>query len=139
MLCDIIVASENATFAIPEALIGAIPPVAVVIGAYIIGRNNVSIMMLTGEPVNANEAKQIGLVNKVVSAEELLGEAEKLATRTMQAAPSSVGVMKKLLNQQFRRDALMQSAEELVNILQTDEGKEGHNAFMEKRLPKWVK
>jgi len=139
MLCDLVVASENATFAIPEALIGAIPPVATVIGASVVGRLNVSMMMLTGEPVTAEEAKLMGLVNKVVPAEELLMAAEKLALSTMRAAPSSVKAIKKLLSQRFEPKELEHSVRELINILQSDEGKEGHRAFIEKRLPKWVK
>jgi len=139
MLCDIVVASESATFAVPEALIGAIPPVATVIGAYLIGKLNVSMMALTGEPITVQEAKQIGLVNKVVPAEELMTAAENLAKSTMRVAPSSINVMKKLMNQRFEPEELKRAAEELLNIVQTDEGKEGHRAFIEKRLPKWVK
>lgn len=139
MLCDIVVASDNATFAVPEALIGAIPPVATVMGAYLIGKLNVSMMALTGEPVAAEEAKLMGLVNKVVPIEELIATAEKLAKSTMRAAPSSVRVMKKLMNQRFEPEELKRAAEELLNLVQTDEGKEGHRAFVEKRLPRWVK
>lgn len=138
MLCDLVVASESATFAVPEALIGAIPPVAAVIGAYLIGKLNVSMMMLTGEPITAKKAKLIGLVNRVVPAEELMRAAEKLARSTMQAAPSSVKVIKKLLYQRFKSEELKQAVEELMNIVQSDEGKEGHRAFVEKRPPKWV-
>jgi len=139
MLCDIVVASENATFAVPEALIGAIPPVASVMGAYLIGKLNVSMMMLTGEAISAEEAKLMGLANKVVPAEELITAAEKLAISTMRAAPSSIKIIKKLLNKRFKYKELEHSVKELINILQTDEGKEGHRAFIEKRLPNWVK
>jgi enoyl-CoA hydratase/3-hydroxyacyl-CoA dehydrogenase len=139
MLCDMVVASNNATFAVPEALIGAIPPVATVIGTYLIGKLNVSMMMLTGEPVAAEEAKQIGLVNKVVPSGELSETAEKLARSSMRAAPSSVRAMKRLMNRQFDPEQLKGAAEELLNLVQTDEGKEGHRAFLEKRPPKWVK
>jgi len=139
MLCDIVVASDKATFAVPEALIGAIPPVATVMGAYLIGKLNVSMMALTGEPVAAEEAKLMGLVNKVVPIQELIATAEKLAKSTMRAAPSSVRVMKKLMNQRFEPEELKRAVEELLNLVQTDEGKEGHKAFVEKRSPSWVK
>jgi enoyl-CoA hydratase/3-hydroxyacyl-CoA dehydrogenase len=138
MLCDLVVASNDAAFAIPEALIGAIPPLAAVIGARVVGRLSVSMMILTGEPISAEEAKTIGLVNIVVPPNELIIAAEKLARSTMRAAPSSVGVIKKLLNDQYQRKDLERAVEELINILQTEEGKEGHMAFIEKRLPKWV-
>lgn len=138
MLCDIVVASENASFAIPEGLIGAIAPIASTIGAYIIGKLNVSVMALTGEPITAEEAKLIGLVNKVVSSNELKETAEKIARKTMRVAPSSIKVMKKLLNRCFFREELERAVEELIRILQTEEGREGHMAFIEKRSPKWV-
>jgi 1,4-dihydroxy-2-naphthoyl-CoA synthase len=47
--------------------------------------------------------------------------------------------MKKLMNQRFEHGELKQAVEELINIVQTDEGKEGHKAFTEKRQPKWIK
>jgi enoyl-CoA hydratase/3-hydroxyacyl-CoA dehydrogenase len=139
MLCDIVVASESATFAVPEALIGAIPPIATMIGSDLIGRLNISTMMLTGRSVTANEAKHMGLVNKVVADEELEAVAEEYAKSTMRAAPSSIRVIKKLLYRRFRREEIEQAVEELINIVESGEGQEGHRAFVEKRLPKWVK
>jgi enoyl-CoA hydratase/3-hydroxyacyl-CoA dehydrogenase len=138
MLCDLVVASQKATFAVPEALIGAIPPVAAVIGAFIIGRLNVNWMMLTGEPITAEEAKRIGLVNEVVPHEELLSATERLAKATMRAAPSSIKAIKKLTSLNFDQRKLRKAVEELINIVQTEEGKEGHRAFVEKRPPKWA-
>ena len=138
MLCDLVVASKNATFAVPEALIGAIPPVAAVIGAFIIGRLNVSWMMLTGEPISAEEAKRIGLVNEVVPHEELMLAAERMAKATMRAAPSSIKAIKRLASLNFDQEKLKKAVEELINIVQTEEGREGHKAFIEKRLPKWA-
>jgi enoyl-CoA hydratase/3-hydroxyacyl-CoA dehydrogenase len=138
MLCDLVVASQNATFAVPEALIGAIPPVAAVIGSYVVGKLNVSKMMLTGEPITAEEAKRMGLVNEVVPPEELLQTAERLAKATMRAAPSAVRIIKKLMSQQFDPKKLKRSVEELIAIVQAEEGKEGHRAFVEKRPPKWA-
>jgi len=138
MLCDLVVASKNATFATPEALIGAIPPVAAVIGAFVVGRLNVNWMMMTGEPISAEEAKRIGLVNEVVPHEELLLAAERMAKATMKAAPSSIKAIKKLANLNFNQEKLKKAVEELINIVQTEEGREGHKAFIEKRLPKWA-
>lgn len=138
MLCDLVVASETATFAIPEALIGAIPPVAAVIGPDIIGKLNVSKMMLTGEPVTATEAKTMGLVNEVIPAEQLKATAEKLAEKTMRAAPTSVKIIKKLLYKRFRQDEIEQAVVELMKTIQFGDGEEGHKAFLEKRSPKWI-
>lgn len=138
MLCDLVVASQKAKFAVPEALIGAIPPVAAVIGPLIIGKLNASLMMLSGEPITADEAKRIGLVNEVVPPEELLSTAKRLAKSTMKAAPLSIKAIKKLTSLNIDEERLKKAVEELINIVQTNEGKEGHRAFMEKRLPKWA-
>jgi enoyl-CoA hydratase/3-hydroxyacyl-CoA dehydrogenase len=138
MLCDLVVASETATFAIPEALIGAIPPVAAVIGPDIVGKLNVSRMMLTGEPVTATEAKTMGLANEVIPAEQLMTTAEKLAEKTMRAAPTSVKVIKRLLSKRFHQDELEQAVVELMKTIQFGDGGEGHKAFLEKRPPKWT-
>ncbi|MEM3730930.1 MAG: enoyl-CoA hydratase/isomerase family protein, partial [Candidatus Bathyarchaeia archaeon] len=139
MLCDLVVASENAKFAIPEALIGAVPPIAAAIGAHIIGKLNLNMLMLTGQPITAQEAKTIGLVNKVVPAEELQKAAEETAKNTMQAAPSAIKAIKRLMAKQLELEGLRQAVEELINIVQSDEGREGHKAFVEKRPPRWVK
>jgi len=138
MLCDLVVASSDATFAVPEALIGVIPPIAAVIGPCIVGKLNISKMMMTGHPLDAEEAQAIGLVNKVVPSGELMNAAEEMAKSTIRAAPHSVGVMKKLLNKKVERE-LRQSMNELTKILQTEEGHEGHRAFVEKGLPKWAR
>ena len=135
MVCDLVVASEDATFAVPEALIGAIPPVATLIGGYLIGKLNVSMMILTGEPITAREAKMMGLVNRVVPAKELEIAAEELAKSTMRAAPSSIKTIKKLLHQRFKREELEQVVKELIKTVQLNEGKEGHRAFLEKMGP----
>jgi len=139
MLCDLVVASENATFAVPEALIGAIPPIAATLGAYLIGKHNISMMMLTGEPITSREAERIGLVNKVVPSRELKVAAEQLAESTMRAAPLSIKAIKKLMYQGFKREKLEQAVEELINTILSEDGREGHRAFVEKRPPKWVK
>ncbi len=139
MLCDLVVASEDATFAIPEALIGAIPPIATAVGAFIIGKLNLNMLMLTGEPITAQEAKLIGIVNKVVPAEKLIMTAEELARKTMRASPLSVKTIKMLVNRQLQLENLKYTVNNLVKIVQTMEGKEGHKAFLEKRMPSWVK
>jgi enoyl-CoA hydratase/3-hydroxyacyl-CoA dehydrogenase len=139
MLCDLVVASENATFAVPEALIGAIPPIAATLGAYLIGKHNISMMMLTGEPITSREAERMGLVNKVVPSRELKVAAEQLAESTMRAAPLSIKAIKKLMYQGFKRKKLEQAVEELINTILSEDGREGHRAFVEKRPPKWVK
>jgi enoyl-CoA hydratase/3-hydroxyacyl-CoA dehydrogenase len=139
MLSDLVIASENASFAVPEARIGAYPPIASAIGFYLVGKLNISMMTLTGEPITAKEAERIGLVNKVVPPEQLKSAARELAEKIMLSAPTSIGVVKKTLNKRFKRRDLEHSVMQLVALLKSEEAREGHQAFIEKRPPEWTK
>jgi enoyl-CoA hydratase/3-hydroxyacyl-CoA dehydrogenase len=138
MLCDLAIASDEATFAVPEALIGAIPPIASVIGTDVVGRLTNNHMMFTGEPISAKRAKQVGLVNAVVAPGDLRSAATALAKKTMRASPSSITAMKRLVNRRIQPQDLARSVEQLVTLLQSEDGKEGHQAFVEKRKPRWL-
>ncbi len=138
MVCDIVVASEDASFALPEVRVGAIPPIALTIGVHVIGRLNVSMMALTGVPLSAGEALRIGLVNMVVPLEKLRETAEELAKNTAMASPLSARTAKKLLNRGVLEE-ISEALEELIAVSQSEEGKEGCRAFVEKRLPAWAK
>jgi enoyl-CoA hydratase/3-hydroxyacyl-CoA dehydrogenase len=138
MLCDSVIASENALFAIPEARVGAYPPVACAIGVYFTGKLNLSMLALTGEPITANEAQRIGLVNKVVPSDKLRDATKELAEKIMLSAPSSIKAIKKALNRKFQPEELEQAVETLIALVETEEGREGHKAFAEKKPPKWT-
>jgi len=137
ILCDSVIASEDALFAIPEARVGAYPPIACAIGVYFTGKLNLSMLALTGEPITANEAHRIGLVNKVVSSDKLRDVTKELAEKIMLSAPSSIRAIKNALNRKFQPEELEQAVDTLIALVETEEGREGHNAFIEKRSPKW--
>jgi len=138
MLCDSVIASEDALFAIPEARVGAYPPIACAIGVYFTGKLNLSMLALTGEPITANEAQRIGLVNKVVPGDKLRDATKELAEKMMLSAPSSIRAIKKALNRKFQPEELEQAVETLISLVETEEGREGHKAFVEKKPPKWT-
>jgi len=138
MLCDLVIASEKALFAVPEALVGAYPPIASAIGVYFIGKLNLSLLALTGESITAEEAQRIGLVNKVVPDRKLRKVAKELAEKIMLSAPTSIKAIKKTLNRKFQPEELEQAVETLIALFETGEGREGHHAFIEKRPPKWI-
>ncbi|NIS78898.1 MAG: enoyl-CoA hydratase, partial [Anaerolineales bacterium] len=71
LFCDMIIASEKASFGQPEIQVGVLPPIAVVALPEIIGPKKAMEMVLTGERIKADEAERLGLVNKVVPPEEL--------------------------------------------------------------------
>ena len=138
MLCDAVVASENALFAIPEARVGAYPPIACAIGVYFTGKLNLSMLALTGEPITAHEAQRIGLVNKVVPGDKLRDATKELAEKIMHSAPASIKAIKEALNRKFHPEELEQAVETLIALVENEEGKEGHKAFVEKKQPKWT-
>jgi len=138
MLCDLVIASETASFAIPEARVGAYPPIACAIGVYFTGKLNLSTLALTGESISANEAQRIGLVNKVVPSDKLREAAKELAEKIMLSAPSSIKAIKNMLNRKFQPEELEQAVETLIALVESEEGKEGHKAFAEKKSPKWI-
>lgn len=138
MLCDLVIASEDAVFAVPEARIGALPPIASAIGVNLIGKLNVSMLMLTGEPITAKEAKSMGMANRVVPAEELKKAVNEVANKIMLSAPTSIKVIKKIMNKHFQLKDFEQAVEELIALFEVGEAKEGHDAFIKKRPPKWA-
>ena len=138
MLCDLVIASEDAVFAVPEARIGALPPIASAIGAYLIGKLNASMLMLTGDPITAKEAKSIGMVNQIVPAEELKKTIKEVANKIMLSSPTSIKAIKKIMNEQIQLKDLERSIEELIALFEAGEAEEGHEAFIKKRPPRWA-
>ncbi len=91
MACTLRVASENARFGQPEVKLGIIPGYAGTQRlASLVGKGRALEMILSGEPVTAQEAHRIGLVNQVVPAKDLIAAAENLARRIMANAPLAV-------------------------------------------------
>ena len=104
------------------------------------GRKRGLLMMLSGEPVNAREAFEMGLVSRVVPRERLEAETSALATTLAAFSPTAVGLMKEAAaTTQDMEDtkALRHLRELLVLVGLSDDAKEGIAAFFEKRPPQW--
>jgi enoyl-CoA hydratase len=96
--------------------------------------------MLTGEPVSAQEAHRLGLVNAVVPTAELLATAEKLAQRILSKAPLAVGVILEAVQQGMEMTLAggLQLEENLFGVIcGTEDMREGTTAFLEKRAAKF--
>lgn len=139
MACDIILASASAKIGQPEINLGIHPGFG---GTQrlprLVGRTKAKELLLTGDSLSAEDALRIGLVNRVVPAEHLLEEAEKLA-RTI-AAKSSVQTrfIKFLVNKGTEMDLPSACALEVSffsTSFSTEDQKEGMTAFLEKRKP----
>lgn len=139
--CDMIVASEKAQFGQPEISVGAIPSVATVLLPRLVGRKKAFELILTGDVIDAAEAKRIGLVNLVVPSEKLDGETMELAGKLKDKSPVVVKLTRMALYQSLDLDfkkAIDTVTGIYLNLLiKTEDAVEGLQAFMEKRKPQW--
>ena len=139
--CDILFAADDATFCLIENNFGGIPAS----GAcnrmiYYIGLAKTKEMVISGEPIDAEEAHRIGLVNRVVPRESLLDEVYKYAEMLTTKAPFAMGMAKHIINLCLNTD--MHTGRYLERLGQSvlvhsEDLKEGIKAFNEKRKPRW--
>lgn len=139
MNCDIIIASETATFGQPEVNVGIMPGAG---GTQrltrAIGKYKAMEMILTGKSISAEEAYRIGLVNHVVPAESVMDEARKVANEIASKPTISVRAAKEaiLKAQDTSIDVGLEFERKAFYMLfATEDGKEGMKAFLEKRKP----
>ena len=141
LACDVRVGSEGATFALPDILIGLLPLAG---GTQrlprLIGRAAALELILTGEPVQAQEALRLGLVSVVVPQTRLLAEAEAIASRIAERGPLAVRYAKEAVSRglEMPLEQALRYETDLTIILQTTEDRaEGVKAFLEKRKPEF--
>ena len=141
--CDIIIASEQAKFALPEVKVGFFASASGVqrLSRYI-GRLAAQELMITGRTILADEALRLGCVNEVVAHDALIDRAMALAEQICTVSPSSVKATKRILNSmavaEGLPESLLYSREVQTDLAQTEDFKEGVQAFVEKRKPNWV-
>jgi enoyl-CoA hydratase len=141
MACHIRIASENAKFGQPEVKLGITPGYG---GTQrlprIVGRGNALHLLLTGEPIDAREALRIGLVTRVVPAEALLPEAEKIVRAILANGPLALRLTMEAVDRGLDltlQEGLALEADAFGLVAATDDMKEGLKAFLEKRAPKF--
>ncbi len=139
LCCDLRIASEDAVFGLPEITLGIMPGSG---GTQrlprLIGTSKAKEMLFTGDPVNAAEAYRIGLVNKVVPKDKLMDEAKALAKKLASRPKAALALIKKCVDTGLDMDLAAGITMEMncFSIAFTSEdGREGINAFVEKRKP----
>jgi len=139
MNCDIIIASQTATFGQPEVNVGIMPGAG---GTQrltrAVGKYRAMEMILTGKSITADEAHRIGLVNRVVPAESLMDEARKVAKEIASKPPISIRAAKEAILK--AQDTPLEVGLEFerksfYTLFATEDAKEGMKAFLEKRKP----
>jgi enoyl-CoA hydratase/carnithine racemase len=139
-MCDLAVASEAATFALPGVNIGVFCSTPAVGVARNIGRKRVMEMLLTGQPVSARTALEWGLVNRVVPAEELDAEVGRLAGLVASRSAAAVALGKRAFYEQVGSglDAAYQTATDAMTCnMGYADAAEGLDAFLGKREAVW--
>jgi enoyl-CoA hydratase/carnithine racemase len=137
--CDLCVAAEDARFGITEVRVGRGAPWAAPLPWMIPPRVAMQIL-LTGDPIEATRAQQIGLVNEVVPAAELRESTQRLAERIASNAPLSVAAAKKtvrLVAEYPLTEAYAQAERIWEPVYLSEDAQEGPAAFRDKRVPVW--
>jgi enoyl-CoA hydratase len=139
--CDLVVASDDATFGLPEIKVGLLP---LIVSAPILraaARKRGLLLVLSGEPVTAQEALDMGLVSRVVPRADLDAETSALAAKLAGFSPAAIGLMKEAAattqDMEYGK-ALRYLRELLVHVAASDDAREGIAAFFEKRPPRWT-
>lgn len=141
LFCDMVIASEKASFGQPEIQVGVLPPIAAVALPGIIGPKKTYELVLTGDRIRAAEAKNLGLVNRVVPPQELAATVSELAAKLSGLSAAVLRVTKRAvkLSGVGRFAEALAAVEELYlgPLMDTEDAHEGLAAFMEKRAPVW--
>ena len=138
-MCDLCIAADHATFAITEARVGrGMPWAAPLVG--MVQQRAAMELLLTGEAIDARRAREIGFVNHVVPAAELLPRAFAMAEKIAANAPLTVRAAREMvyLSTEMGRSAALRAGAHLFeSVYRSEDAQEGPRAFREKRKPEW--
>jgi enoyl-CoA hydratase len=140
LACDLIVAKEGAEFGTPEINVGAFPFMIMALIYRNVPRKRTNELLLLGDRISAQDAKEAGIVNKVVPAEEFDGAVEEWAVKLASKSPVIMRLGKDAMFRQQDMaflDALEYLHAQLSLALSTEDIVEGVSAFFEKREPQW--
>ncbi|WP_428119254.1 enoyl-CoA hydratase/isomerase family protein [Candidatus Poriferisodalis sp.] len=141
LVADFLIASDRALFGMPEVKIGVPTIVGSMRMPHKIGWANAMEILLTGDNIDADRAREMGLAWKVVPHDTLMDEARDLAARLCQGAPLAVRAVKEVAwrSQRMGWTEALRMGESIRKIVgDSDDAKEGGRAFAAKRPPKWT-
>ena len=139
--CDLVIATEHAQFRQPEIRLGRFPPLGTVIYPRVIGPRRAMEFLLTGDPINAQQALMMGLVNQVVPRTALKETVGVLAQRICNQSGPVLKLLKQVIFQGTGRpfsEALKNAQDIYLNqLFELEDSQEGLRALLERRKPVW--
>jgi cyclohexa-1,5-dienecarbonyl-CoA hydratase len=141
VFCDLVISSEDAKYGQPEIQVGVFPPIAAQIMPRIIGRKAAMDLILSGRIISAEEARSMGLVNKVVAKEELESATDEFVKPYLKLSAEVLRKTKKAVTAGLMDDfePSLKIIEDIYlnELMNTADAQEGLKAFLEKRKPDW--
>ncbi|UCF07790.1 MAG: enoyl-CoA hydratase/isomerase family protein [Thermoplasmata archaeon] len=139
--CDIVLASEKSKFGQPEIKVGVFPPIATVMFPRFVGQKKALELLLTGDTVSAQEAREMGLINAVFPVETFQDGADKFIEKLSGLSSVVLQLTKQGFYESFGEE-YHQGVATVENIylnslMKTHDANEGLKAFLEKRNPEW--
>lgn len=138
---DIVVAADDAVFGLPEIKVGLLPLIVMAPILRAVGRKRGLLMILSGEPVSAREAYDMGLVSRLAPRAELESAVDGLARTLAGYSPTALGLAKEAAATapDMEYGAALRYLRELLTLVAlSDDAREGIAAFFEKRPPRWT-
>ena len=141
IFCDLVIADETAKFGQPEIQVGVLPPIAAQVMPRIIGRKAANDLILSGRIISAQEAMEMGLINKTVARGDLSQETESFIKPYLSLSAEVIRIAKKTIKAGLM-DELEPSLKAIEDIylnelMKTADAQEGLQAFLDKRKPVW--
>jgi cyclohexa-1,5-dienecarbonyl-CoA hydratase len=141
MVCDIVITSESAVWGFPEISLGCFPPVAAVALASVVGQKHAADLILTGRKFDGLEARFLGLANSAVPDHQVKDKLDESLARLVALSPAALALTKKAMYawDSIHFDKGLARAEKiyLEELMQTNDAREGIQAFLEKREVHW--
>jgi methylglutaconyl-CoA hydratase len=135
---DVAVASDEARFAFSEVRLGLLPATIAPYVVRAIGPGATRALFTSGRPIDAEEALRLGLVHQVVPAGDLDDAVGVAADAFLAGGPAAIAASKRLLRDATAALHLPDLARRITTARMSDEGREGLDAFLEKRAPSWA-
>jgi methylglutaconyl-CoA hydratase len=140
--CDFVVAAEKTKIGYPEVRRGLVAGLVMTFLRRQVRERHLRELVLGGELFDAERAREIGLVNRVVPRDQLMNEAQKFADSVLQGAPNAIAHTKRLIEELWAssvKEDVDLALKHHMQARESDEAREGIAAFNEKRPPNWAK